>query len=116
MGSGASHDITALLVAWSKGDEAALESLIPRVDQELHRISRCNFFHHLGLNTRHRAGSACAWSGNEPRRLVLPVCLQFDTLERAAGYLPPEGAGCDSPVSEGRTSSPGASAFPAPDG
>ena len=40
MGSGASHDITAMLVAWSQGDEAALENLIPLVDQELHRIAR----------------------------------------------------------------------------
>ena len=40
MGGGASHDITALLVAWSQGDEAALESLIPLVDQELRRIAR----------------------------------------------------------------------------
>jgi RNA polymerase sigma factor (TIGR02999 family) len=39
MGSGAAHDITALLVAWSKGDREALESLIPRVDEELRRIA-----------------------------------------------------------------------------
>ena len=29
-----------MLVAWSQGDEAALENLIPLVDQELRRIAR----------------------------------------------------------------------------
>ena len=40
MGSGAAHDITALLVAWSQGDQGALESLIPLVEEELRRIAK----------------------------------------------------------------------------
>jgi RNA polymerase sigma-70 factor, ECF subfamily len=35
-------DITTLLVAWGRGDEAALEQLIPLVHRELHQIAqRC---------------------------------------------------------------------------
>ena len=49
IGSGA-QNLTAILVAWSKGDEAALESLVPLVDQELRRIAR----HYLeGQGTGH---------------------------------------------------------------
>jgi RNA polymerase sigma factor (TIGR02999 family) len=33
-------DITALLVAWGRGDEAALQQLIPLVHHELHEIAR----------------------------------------------------------------------------
>jgi len=33
-------DITALLVAWGRGDEAALQQLIPLVHRELHQIAR----------------------------------------------------------------------------
>jgi RNA polymerase sigma factor (TIGR02999 family) len=36
----APQDITGLLRAWSQGDQAALERLIPLVDGELHRIAR----------------------------------------------------------------------------
>ena len=32
-------EITEILVAWSNGDEAALEKLIPLVYQELHRLA-----------------------------------------------------------------------------
>jgi RNA polymerase sigma-70 factor, ECF subfamily len=35
-----SHDVTALLLAWGDGDEAALARLIPIVHDELHRIAR----------------------------------------------------------------------------
>jgi len=34
------HDVTQLLVDWSKGDEAALEKLTPLVYEELHRLAR----------------------------------------------------------------------------
>ena len=34
------HDVTQLLRAWSRGDEKALESLMPLVYQELHRRAR----------------------------------------------------------------------------
>ena len=33
-------NITALLVAWGRGDEAALQQLIPLVHRELHQIAR----------------------------------------------------------------------------
>jgi len=32
--------VTGLLIEWGKGDEAALERLIPMVERELHRIAR----------------------------------------------------------------------------
>ncbi|MBC7931068.1 MAG: sigma-70 family RNA polymerase sigma factor [Rubrivivax sp.] len=40
MGAPESHEVTELLVAWSDGDEAALERLAPLVHAELHRIAR----------------------------------------------------------------------------
>ena len=33
-------DITRLLVAWSDGDQSALERLLPLIEKELHRIAR----------------------------------------------------------------------------
>lgn len=37
-----SHEVTALLLAWNSGDEAALDQLIPIVHAELHRLAhRC---------------------------------------------------------------------------
>src|SRR5947199_5617032 len=38
--SASSHDVTQLLKAWSAGDEAALEKLVPLVYGELHRAAR----------------------------------------------------------------------------
>jgi RNA polymerase sigma-70 factor, ECF subfamily len=35
-----SHEVTELLVAWSDGDEQALERLAPLVQAELHRLAR----------------------------------------------------------------------------
>ena len=40
MESAASHEITALLRAWSQGDRGALESLIPIVDRELRGVAK----------------------------------------------------------------------------
>jgi len=40
MTSPTEHDITQLLVAWSHGDQTALEQLTPLVYQELHRLAR----------------------------------------------------------------------------
>ena len=37
---GSVDDITTLLVAWGRGDEAALQQLIPLVHRELHQIAR----------------------------------------------------------------------------
>src|SRR5262245_7133265 len=34
------HEITELLRAWSEGDRASLEKLMPLVYQELHRLAR----------------------------------------------------------------------------
>ncbi len=34
------HELTQLLVAWSDGDEAALDRLVPLVHAELHRLAR----------------------------------------------------------------------------
>ena len=36
----AGGSVTGLLLAWGKGDEAALERLMPLVERELHRIAR----------------------------------------------------------------------------
>jgi RNA polymerase sigma factor (TIGR02999 family) len=33
------YDVTQLLVAWSNGDQAALDRLMPLVDRELHRLA-----------------------------------------------------------------------------
>jgi len=38
--SASSHDVTQLLKAWSAGDEAALDKLVPLVYRELHRAAR----------------------------------------------------------------------------
>jgi RNA polymerase sigma-70 factor (ECF subfamily) len=44
------EEVTQLLVAWSKGDKAALDQLMPLVYRELHRLAR----RHLGReNTGH---------------------------------------------------------------
>jgi RNA polymerase sigma factor (TIGR02999 family) len=34
------HEVTGLLLAWSEGDQTALEKLIPLVHDELHRMAR----------------------------------------------------------------------------
>jgi RNA polymerase sigma factor (TIGR02999 family) len=36
----APSEITRLLIAWSEGDQAALERLLPLIERELHRIAR----------------------------------------------------------------------------
>ncbi len=35
-----SHEVTQLLVAWNKGDQMALEQLVPMVHAELHKLAR----------------------------------------------------------------------------
>ncbi len=40
MGPAESHDITGLLVAWSKGDRGALDRLVPLVESEMRQIAR----------------------------------------------------------------------------
>ena len=39
MKTAATPNITRLLVAWGQGDQAALETLAPLVQQELHRVA-----------------------------------------------------------------------------
>jgi len=39
MSQDSSADITALLVAWGKGDQEAFTALVPLVDRELHRLA-----------------------------------------------------------------------------
>ncbi len=39
MGGASSHEVTQLLQAWSSGDQAALDRLIPLVYDELHRLA-----------------------------------------------------------------------------
>jgi len=40
MSTPSSHEVTQLLVAWSDGDQAALEQLTPLVYRELHRLAK----------------------------------------------------------------------------
>lgn len=40
MGNPSTHEITQLLVAWNRGDQAALEALSPLINQELHRLAK----------------------------------------------------------------------------
>ncbi len=40
MGNPSTHEITQLLVAWIRGDQAALEALSPLINQELHRLAK----------------------------------------------------------------------------
>src|SRR5512140_261384 len=37
---GESHSVSALLIAWGRGEPAALEQLTPRVYRELHKLAR----------------------------------------------------------------------------
>ena len=40
MGDSSAHEITQLLIAWNRGDQAALEALSALINQELHRLAR----------------------------------------------------------------------------
>jgi RNA polymerase sigma factor (TIGR02999 family) len=40
MTSPSRHDVTRLLIAWSDGDQASLEQLVPLVQRELHRLAK----------------------------------------------------------------------------
>ena len=41
MNNPSTHEITQLLVAWNRGDQAALEALSPLINQELHWLAKC---------------------------------------------------------------------------
>lgn len=59
-------NVTALLVAWGNGDEAALHTLMPALERELHRIARrC-----LRGERAHRSVSATALVNEAFLRLV----------------------------------------------
>jgi RNA polymerase sigma-70 factor (ECF subfamily) len=40
MGDSSAHEITRLLIAWNRGDQAALEALSAQINQELHRLAK----------------------------------------------------------------------------
>lgn len=40
MTQASSHEVTALLIAWSDGDESALEKLVPLIHAELYRLAK----------------------------------------------------------------------------
>ena len=40
MGDSSAHEITQLLIAWNRGDQAALEALSALINQELHRLAK----------------------------------------------------------------------------
>ena|ERR1051325_2904517 len=40
MSQQSAHEVTQLLIAWSDGDEAALEALVPLIQAELHRLAK----------------------------------------------------------------------------
>jgi RNA polymerase sigma-70 factor (ECF subfamily) len=40
MGNSSTHEITQLLIAWNQGDQAALETLSPLINQELRRLAK----------------------------------------------------------------------------
>ena len=40
MTEASSHEVTALLIAWSDGDESALEKLVPLIHAELYRLAK----------------------------------------------------------------------------
>ena len=47
----ATADVTELLLAWSAGDELALEQLVPLVYQELHRMLSTTLHDDLAIST-----------------------------------------------------------------
>jgi RNA polymerase sigma factor (TIGR02999 family) len=70
MGSNSPDDVTGWLQAWSRGDESALEELVPLVYQELRRRARC-------LMGRERAGHS-----------LRPTALIHETYLRLVGSKP----------------------------
>jgi DNA-directed RNA polymerase specialized sigma24 family protein len=70
MGSSSPDDVTGWLQAWSRGDESALEELVPLVYQELRRRARC-------LMGRERAGHS-----------LRPTALIHETYLRLVGSKP----------------------------
>ena len=67
-----SHDITALLIAWGGGDEAALERLVPLVHAELRRLARKQM-------SRERAGHSL-----QPTALVNEAYIRLVDIKRVS--------------------------------
>ncbi len=51
MTTGSPEEVTLLLLAWSEGDQAALDKLVPLVYEELHRLAHRYISHELPGNT-----------------------------------------------------------------
>lgn len=64
------QELTELLTRWSAGDRAALDALIPKVYQELHRVARARL-------ANERAGHSL-----QPTDLVHEAFLRLDGCER----------------------------------
>ena len=73
MTSGSSHDVTQLLQAWSAGDEAALEQLVPLVHAELHRLAK----RYMGRENRGHALQTSALVNEAYIRLIEWKNAQF---------------------------------------
>ena len=71
---GSSHDITGLLAAWSGGDEAALNHLMPVVYAELRRIAR----RHLGRQASQHTLESAALVNEAYLKLVRANGIQCD--------------------------------------
>ena len=63
MATASTHEVTQLLLAWREGDEAALESLIPVLYQELRRLAH-----------RYMLGSVPGTPCKRPRWSMRPIC------------------------------------------
>lgn len=66
MGLPASHDITGLLQAWSKGDRSALDELMPLVYGELHRLAH----HYMSREEGHQLLQTTALVNEAYLRLI----------------------------------------------
>jgi hypothetical protein len=66
-----SHEVTQLLVAWSDGDQAALDQLTPLVYRELHRLAKEETAEALKVSprtARREWSLACGWLRRELRQ------------------------------------------------
>jgi RNA polymerase sigma factor (TIGR02999 family) len=67
------QDVTQLLCAWSEGDEAALEQLVPLVELELHRLARA----YMSRERRGHTLQATALVNEVFLRLAQPATLRW---------------------------------------
>ena len=76
-----SHDITGLLTAWSNGDEAALNRLIPFIYAELRRIAR----RHLGQQAPDHTLESAALVNEAYLKLIRANGIQCDNRLQFCG-------------------------------